>query len=69
MQDGGRATYSTALDARNVDEHELVLIYERSQPEDYASSHGNQWREGCEHKSDGGHEEQVRAENSGVRGV
>ena len=50
-------TYSSGLNTRDEDEHELVFVHPRADPHDDGSGNAHEGSQGGENKSDGAHKQ------------
>jgi len=50
-------TYASRLDSGHKDEHELVLVNDAANPEDYGCSQDDQWGKRSVDETNGGHEQ------------
>ena len=55
------STYPSGFNLRHEDEHQLVLVNHRTDPEDDSSCDGDERGKGREEQSDGSHEQHVGA--------
>lgn len=50
-------TYPSTLDSSYENEHKLILVHPRAEPEDDACCDGYKWRQRCKHEPNRGHEQ------------